>query len=381
MTQQKLESEAAKEEILLSLWAHPGSAGDGFVTLTNALSNFKKHSESALSSAIEELVRDGSLSLLEKKLPKSGESMYCATPRLVESRIQLLREKKLMQLSLLKQRDFDIADLLIAIGMDVVFSNSRTPAGYARAPEITALPVVLLFLDKFTEREIRDGLAHLQAKNFVNTCKVKYFGSEVDAFSVTPLGRATFERSISGRLGLSSDISILDQPKLGDCISIFFAWQSEFKPSRNQIMKALEDVSEIANSTWSPVRQIRITQATEAGDGAVNITVELLEKIRSAEIFVGDLTPVIAFGGRLYPNSNVLIESGYALAGKEANQVILLEAKRNISEITGDGSEHANFPFDISVVRRIPFEFPKDLKDKLLVEFKEVLTRRGKLLT
>ena len=119
-------------------------------------------------------------------------------------------------------------------------------------------------------------------------------------------------------------------------------------------------------------------QASEPGEGALRIDASLQEKIRSADYFVGDLTPVYAYKNRLRVNENVLIETGFALAGKDEGRIILLAL--NDPVIDGDGSTNPQPAFDIGHVRRLGFRDKQDAHRKLSTELQTMLVRDGWIL-
>ena len=162
-------------------------------------------------------------------------------------------------------------------------------------------------------------------------------------------------------------------------IEIFFAWQSDYKTSRNQIDDALKRMVKECNGGWHPMRPMVVTSATEVGDGAVRIDSALMEKIQRARLFVGDVTPILGSDLDLYPNPNVLIEVGYALASKAPGEVILVEHARSEAAIPGDPKDGARMPFDIDHVQRIRYAKPADLRRRLLAEAQAALKRLGLL--
>ena len=106
-----------------------------------------------------------------------------------------------------------------------------------------------------------------------------------------------------------------------------------------------------------------------AGAGeAIRIDVEIQNKIRRAEFFVGDFTAVYQYEGRLRVNENFLVEVGYALASKEPSQVLLLALKRD--DVPGPDATVVNRAFDIAHVHRLEFgqeEKPAAVRDRVEV--------------
>lgn len=160
----------------------------------------------------------------------------------------------------------------------------------------------------------------------------------------------------------------------GDEIRVFYAWQSDYPTSRNQIGDALERVAARLNERGGAPR-IVITTAVDLGDGAVRIDSVLQEKIVDADAFVGDVTPVLRQGGRLYPNPNVLIEVGFALAGKASSRVVLLVYERDPESLPGDAVSADRFPFDIDHVHRIRYKEAATLRKRLQAELETMFAR------
>ncbi|TCB60164.1 hypothetical protein E0J20_09225 [Rhizobium leguminosarum bv. viciae] len=99
-------------------------------------------------------------------------------------------------------------------------------------------------------------------------------------------------------------------------ITVFYAWQSDRDSRGNQhfIRKALDDAAARINEDSALGIEVRIDADTEGVVGTPPVTETILNKIRSADIFVPDLTFVAQTdGGKLVPNPNVLVEYGYAL--------------------------------------------------------------------
>lgn len=100
---------------------------------------------------------------------------------------------------------------------------------------------------------------------------------------------------------------------------VFYAWQSD-RPNnvcRGLIRKALDKAAIRLNAALSieeADRSVEIDQDTQGVPGSPAVAETILEKIRSCDAFVPDLTIISAGdGGRRTPNPNVLIEYGYAL--------------------------------------------------------------------
>lgn len=295
---------------------------------------------------------------------------YSPLPRGHEARETLLRSRQLRHPALVRQREYSITDLILALVNCPHVWNARMSGGVLGAEPKMTLREFELYLYAFNPQEVREGCSTLVGQGLMNPT-TKY-GSSEEAYEITGRGRQEY-RSVAGRLRIADGRSILDI-HMKAAIDVFNAWQSEHKPSRNVIGSALEDVVAAINELDGLALPLKITQATEAGDGAIRIDVALQERIAKADLFVGDLTPVYAYGERLRVNENVLVEVGFALASKEPNQIILLSMKRN--DVPGDAA-NAKPTFDIAHVRRHDFRAKEDLRRWLRAELEAVLRSRG----
>jgi hypothetical protein len=151
--------------------------------------------------------------------------------------------------------------------------------------------------------------------------------------------------------------------------SIFYSWQSDLPNNTNRgfietvLAKAVKDVS--ARDHYDVVPSI--DRDTSGVPGAPNISETILEKIRSCDAFVADISIVTGDKDRRQrpsPNPNVLIELGYAVSVLGWSRIILFCN-------TLYGSD-ADLPFDIRQHRRIPYELapddPKEVERKKLAK-------------
>lgn len=103
--------------------------------------------------------------------------------------------------------------------------------------------------------------------------------------------------------------------------SIFYSWQSDLPSSdnKNLISKALESSSkELSKKLNSKIDYgLVIDRDTKGTSGSPNIANTIFDKIKKADVFLCDVTPINnQFGStpaRLIPNPNVLIELGFAI--------------------------------------------------------------------
>ncbi len=96
---------------------------------------------------------------------------------------------------------------------------------------------------------------------------------------------------------------------------VFYSWQSDSPGKDNKyfIRDALKEALKRIVKNPLIIEDPRIDQDTKNIPGFVDITNTIFEKIRKCDIFVCDLTGVYSNEKEIRPNSNVLIELGYAL--------------------------------------------------------------------
>jgi hypothetical protein len=132
---------------------------------------------------------------------------------------------------------------------------------------------------------------------------------------------------------------------------LFYSWQSDVKQNRGFIRSALDNaVEEVARDTSidDAQRDIAVDQDTQGLPGSPSVADAILQKIRSADFFVADLTFVSEGGSRRIPNPNVLLEYGYALHAIGDSRIITV-----LNDANGGPND---LPFDL-VHRRWPIRF------------------------
>lgn len=156
---------------------------------------------------------------------------------------------------------------------------------------------------------------------------------------------------------------------------IFYSWQSDLANNTNRgfiesvIKKAIKDVHETEAYDLEP----SVDRDTQGLPGAPNITQAILDKIRTCDVFVADISIVTGdkkSGQRPSPNPNVLLELGYAIALLGWEKIILF-----CNEIHGSDED---LPFDIRQHRRIAYKLQQDdpkasLRNDLAKHFKDRL--------
>ena len=123
----------------------------------------------------------------------------------------------------------------------------------------------------------------------------------------------------------------------------FYSWQSDLpdETNRQAIRSALRTASNKVEVA-APQFRVVLDEATRGEPGSPNIPATILEKIRSSDVFICDITTINSTADaalRRTPNPNVLFELGYAVAHLGWNRIIML-----FNDEFGDVSTS---PFDI----------------------------------
>lgn len=357
-----------EEDILLNVGFDPVNHGSVYVVATNLVGELTVSIEE-IEDALTGFETKGLV--IRKTLPGVDRPAYQAQPLAYEAREAVLRARGLRHPALVNQRSFAIADLILALVMCPHIWNARMTGAFFGAEPIVTVRELDLYLADFSKQEVRDGCSDLVRQGLV--VETKKSGTNEDALEVTGLGRQAYRTAVSPKLKLREGESLLDHQKK-TFIEVFNAWQSEHNPARSAVYSALSEVVSSLNTAGGLTHPLKIVQATEPGDGAIRIDVALQEKIKKADFFVGDLTPVYAYGGRLRVNENVLVEVGFAMASKDPNQIVLLAMKR--TDVPGDAT-NAKPAFDIDHVRRHEFHDKKGLRKWLETELETALKARG----
>lgn len=145
--------------------------------------------------------------------------------------------------------------------------------------------------------------------------------------------------------------------------TVFYSWQSDLDDSSNRriIRDAIRDASSRLEELYeSDNLLVNPDEATRNRSGSPNIPLTILEKIRSADAFVCDITTInqgAPDGQRRVPNPNVMFELGYAVSILGWERIIML-----FNTEYGDFSKDA--PFDIDRHRASFYHLPSSSKGK-----------------
>lgn len=139
---------------------------------------------------------------------------------------------------------------------------------------------------------------------------------------------------------------------------VFYSWQSDLpnETNRQAIRSALHMAISILESELSE-KGLRIVpdEATREMPGSPNIPLTILEKIKSSDAFIADITTINKGASEKRhrtPNPNVLFELGYAAAHLGWGRIIML-FNTEFGEFPGDT------PFDIDRQRASPYNLKK----------------------
>jgi hypothetical protein len=155
--------------------------------------------------------------------------------------------------------------------------------------------------------------------------------------------------------------------------TVFYSWQSDLPnaTNRNLIEEALrEAAAEIAADESIGIDPV-IDRDTLGSAGAPDIAVTIFKKISDADLFVADVSFATRTDTRSFPNSNVLVELGYALHAK-GHEALVLVFNKAFGRLE-------NLPFDLKMRRILTYHFAEDASDRgatkaeLVKDFKAAL--------
>lgn len=133
-------------------------------------------------------------------------------------------------------------------------------------------------------------------------------------------------------------------------IVVFFSWQSDIPRNHSLIKSGLEKACK--KLTTQLGCQVIYDESLRGVAGSPRIEDVVIRKIQECDVFVADLTHVIALGDKQMPNSNVIYELGRAEQAHASQQIIKLVDKKT--------SDVGKSPFDVSHSAIIPV----DIEDK-----------------
>src|ERR1035437_2591524 len=139
---------------------------------------------------------------------------------------------------------------------------------------------------------------------------------------------------------------------------IFYSWQADLPNSTNRgfIQRALENAAKAIAADNTVDHVPIIDRDTQGVPGAPNIARTILEKIDAADALVADVSTIGRVSGQPTPNSNVLIELGYALRSLGDRRIVLVLN-------TAYGAPE-DLPFDLKMHRATTYNMPEVPADR-----------------
>lgn len=136
--------------------------------------------------------------------------------------------------------------------------------------------------------------------------------------------------------------------------TVFYSWQSDLpkKTNRTLLEEALRRAAKaLANDDSVEIAPV-VERDTQGLPGAPDIHLAIMEKIRTADMAVFDVSIVHRGGRRLHPNPNVLIELGYAIGVLGWDRIVLV---MNI-----EYGEIGDLPFDIKTKKTLAYRMKEE---------------------
>lgn len=137
--------------------------------------------------------------------------------------------------------------------------------------------------------------------------------------------------------------------------TIFFSWQSDNKPVRNKIQKALRTAVEEIGKEIVEADRPELDSDTQGNFSSEEIMDTIFKKIENASIFIADATPIANTNGKLIPNPNVMAEIGYALKVMKPDTKLFVYA-------SDDPKSAEKMPFDIRGKKLFKVDMTKSSK-------------------
>jgi len=156
--------------------------------------------------------------------------------------------------------------------------------------------------------------------------------------------------------------------------TVFYSWQSDLPNNTNRgfLQSVIETSIKNIHKNECVDLEVSFDRDTQGVPGSPNISQAIIEKIKSCDAFVADVSIVTGDkekGLRVSPNPNVLIELGYAIGVLGWGKIILL-----CNSSYGDNED---LPFDIRQHRRVSYSLmPEDPKAPVRKELARNITRQ-----
>ena len=134
--------------------------------------------------------------------------------------------------------------------------------------------------------------------------------------------------------------------------TIFYSWQSDTPNAVNRgfiegcLQRAIDELKSDDDLELDPC----LERDTSGVPGSPDIAATIFEKIKAADVFVGDVTFIDKGDGRRTPNPNVSVELGYAASCLDWNRVICV--------FNSAFGKVEDLPFDLRARRIVQYELP-----------------------
>jgi hypothetical protein len=240
--------------------------------------------------------------------------------------------------------------IITAYGLDLTAATATNATDATRSKFRSAREA---FCSTFLEGdhlpfEVRSLLAQDKSGAFLASAKVVCEGNMVSRDLLNGL---------NGHL--SKMVKLLEESIIHPSIrtgTVFYSWQSDSENAANRGF--IQDALELAIPGVQSTPALQLDHDTRNVPGAPDITAEILRKIDAADIYVADVTLTMqnTENGKWGPNSNVLVELGYAL-GRLGTERVLLVLNEAIV-----GKEH--MPFDLGTKRLVLYNYAKGQEGK-----------------
>jgi hypothetical protein len=135
---------------------------------------------------------------------------------------------------------------------------------------------------------------------------------------------------------------------------VFYSWQSDLPDATNR--QAIRSGLRVASNkleSESPTIRVIVDEATRGAPGSPNIPATIMEKIRSCDVFVCDITTINSGAAKEFrrvPNPNVAFELGYAVANVGWSRIVMVfnEAVASVKEAPFDIDRHRILPYKLA---------------------------------
>lgn len=124
---------------------------------------------------------------------------------------------------------------------------------------------------------------------------------------------------------------------------IFYSWQSDDRPTRKFVSSCMKKLGKELVDIVEP----DVSRDTVGMSGSPDIVDTIFDKIAHTDVFIADVTIVASENSKDYPNSNVLLELGYAVHVLGWERIVLL--------CNTDKGRIEKLPFDIRQKRMTAF--------------------------